>query len=385
MKKKILLVLGTRPEAIKMAPLVHEFQKHSDIFETVVCVTGQHRQMLDQTLLFFNIIPDYDLHTMQPNQDLFGITTSVITGIKEILDKISPHMVFVQGDTTTSFAAALSAFYLQIPVAHVEAGLRTFDIYNPWPEEINRSLISRLATWHFTPTGVTKQNLQAENIKEDHILITGNTSIDALHLIISQLKNQNRNNAEQYDSIFREGYDLRRLDSHRKLILITSHRRENIGNGLQNICQAILSLSLIHSDIDFVYPVHLNPNVRNQVYSILGNISENNNVFLINPLGYLPFVYLMSKAYLILTDSGGIQEEAPALGIPVLVMRDTTERPEAVEAGTAKLVGTNSELIEQSVNELLNDPTMYASMAFRVNPFGDGKAAERIVSFIRSL
>lgn len=385
LKKKILIVFGTRPEAIKMAPLIHEFKKHPDVFETVVCVTGQHRQMLDQILMMFKIYPEYDLHTMKRNQDLFGITTGVISGLKEILIKESPFMVFVQGDTTSSFVAALSAFYLQIPVAHVEAGLRTFDTSNPWPEEMNRSLISRIASWHFAPTMETKQNLLLENIKEDRIVITGNTSIDALQIIINQLKDHNEIESDLINSISQEGYCSSRLDSKRKLILVTSHRRENISNGLQNICQAVHNLAHLHSDIDFVYPVHLNPNVREQVYRILGDNSNNENIFLINPLSYLPFIYLMSKAYLILTDSGGIQEEAPALGIPVLVMRDTTERPEAIEAGTAKLVGTDKNLIEQTVSDLLNNPVLYETMSFRSNPFGDGKAAERIVSFISNL
>jgi len=385
LKKKILIVFGTRPEAIKMAPLVQEFQKNSDIYETVICVTGQHRQMLDQILAMFRIIPDYDLHTMKRNQDLFEITTGVISGLKEILVKESPFMVCVQGDTTTSFAAALSAFYLRIPIAHVEAGLRTFDIYNPWPEEMNRSLISRLATWHFTPTLVTKQNLLAENIKEDRIVLTGNTSIDALQTMITHLNNAKELEAEIRTNISQEGFNLDRLNGKRKLILVTSHRRENIGIGLQNICQAVLNLSHLHPDIDFVYPVHMNPIVSKQVHNILGDNSKNENVFLINPLGYLQFIYLMSKTYLILTDSGGIQEEAPALGIPVFVMRDTTERSEAIDAGNAKLVGKDSAHIEQAVNELLNNPGLYESMSFRSNPFGDGKASERIVSFIRNL
>jgi len=385
LKKKILIVFGTRPEAIKMAPLVFEFKKHLNNFSTFVCVTGQHSQMLDQVLSLFQIVPDYNLQVMKPDQDLFVITTSILSGIKDVLDKVSPDFVFVQGDTTTSFAAALSAFYRKIPVAHVEAGLRTYDIYHPWPEEANRSLISRITTWHFAPTSIAKLNLISENIREDHIVLTGNTGVDALHLMINQLKIQSREKVNLAEIILKKGYNLSRLNSIRKLILVTSHRRENMGNRLKNICQSILNLSNAHPDVDFVYPVHLNPNVLNQVFEILGRKSLSENVFLINPLEYLPFVYLMSKSFLILTDSGGIQEEAPSLGIPVLVMRDTTERLEAVEAGTAIMVGTDNELIEHTVNELLNNKVLYKSMSSNANPFGDGKAAERIVSFIQSL
>ena len=385
MKKKILIVFGTRPEAIKMAPLVHEFKKNFDNFSTFVCVTGQHRQMLDQILSLFQIIPDFDLQVMKPDQDLFGITTSILSGIKDVMDKVSPDFVFVQGDTTTSFAAALSAFYRKIPVAHVEAGLRTYDIYHPWPEEVNRSLISRITTWHFAPTSIAKLNLISENIREDHIVLTGNTGVDALHLIINQLNIQSREEVNLAEIIMKEGYNLSRLTGIRKLILVTSHRRENMGDRLKSICQSVLNLSNAHPDVDFVYPVHMNPNVLNQVFEILGNKSLNENVFLINPLEYLAFVYLMSKSFLILTDSGGIQEEAPSLGIPVLVLRDTTERLEAVEAGTAILVGTDSVLIEHTVNEILNNKVLHKSMSSNVNPFGDGKAAQRIVSFIHSL
>ncbi len=368
-----------------MAPLVFEFKKHLNNFSTFVCVTGQHSQMLDQVLSLFQIVPDYNLQVMKPDQDLFVITTSILSGIKDVLDKVSPDFVFVQGDTTTSFAAALSAFYRKIPVAHVEAGLRTYDIYHPWPEEANRSLISRITTWHFAPTSIAKLNLISENIREDHIVLTGNTGVDALHLMINQLKIQSREKVNLAEIILKKGYNLSRLNSIRKLILVTSHRRENMGNRLKNICQSILNLSNAHPDVDFVYPVHLNPNVLNQVFEILGRKSLSENVFLINPLEYLPFVYLMSKSFLILTDSGGIQEEAPSLGIPVLVMRDTTERLEAVEAGTAIMVGTDNELIEHTVNELLNNKVLYKSMSSNANPFGDGKAAERIVSFIQSL
>lgn len=368
-----------------MAPLIREFNKYPDYFETVVCTTGQHRQMLDQVLSLFQIVPDFDIQVMKPDQELFGLTTSILSGLKEVLEDVSPDFVFVQGDTTTSFAAALSAFYRQIPVVQVEAGLRTHDMYNPWPEEVNRSLIGRIATWHFAPTFIARLNLLSENIKQDHIVLTGNTGVDALHLIISQLNNLTREKANLIETIVKEGYNFRRLDGKRKLILVTSHRRENFGNGLQNICEAIINLSVAHPTVDFVYPVHPNPNIRAQVFRSLGNKSINGNIFLINPLDYLPFVYLMSKSYLILTDSGGIQEEAPALGVPVLVMRDTTERQEAVEAGTAIMVGTNGVLIENTVNELLNDDNLYKSMSSKAIPFGDGKAAERIVSFMLTL
>lgn len=383
--KKILVVFGTRPEAIKMAPLIKVFKSYSTEFNTLVCVSGQHRQMLDQVLSSFDIIPDYNLDIMKITQDLCDITSKVLTGLRTVLQEVSPELVFVHGDTTTSLASALASFYHQIPVAHVEAGLRTHNIYNPWPEEMNRYLTGRLATWHFAPTQQAKKSLLAENIKESQICVTGNTSIDALNFVLRKLENESWRKKEIEDWIFKEGYDMNRLKNNRRLILITGHRRENFGEGFQNICHAIKILSLDHPDVDFVYPVHLNPNVRKPVGDILGNKHTNNNVFLMDPLDYMHFVYLMGKSYLILTDSGGIQEEAPGLGKPVLLMRDTTERPEAMEAGTVLLVGTKKNKIEQSVNQLLNNPEIYQSMSNANNPYGDGKAAERIVSFIRDL
>lgn len=383
--KKILIVFGTRPEAIKMAPVIQEFMKYSDFFITSVCVTGQHRELLDQVLVSFGIIPDHDLDIMHPGQDLYNITTKVLTGMREVLHKETPDLVFVHGDTTTSMAAALAAFYAHIPVAHVEAGLRTHDIYSPWPEEMNRSITGRIATYHFAPTLLTKQNLLAENIKEDRITVTGNTGIDALHWVTRKISEEHGRETKLFSFLKNAGYNLERLDGSRQLVLITGHRRENFGEGFQNICHAIRNLSHDHPDVDFVYPVHMNPNVRKPVKDILGNYITTHNVFLMDPLDYMPFVYLMSKSYLVLTDSGGIQEEAPGLGKPVLVMRDTTERPEALEAGTVRLVGTGRESIEQAVNQLLNNPEIYRSVANAINPYGDGKAAERIVSFIRNL
>ena len=377
--KKILLVFGTRPEAIKMAPLVNEFKKNSNDFETIVCVTGQHRQMLDQVLSLFEITPDFDLDIMKKDQDLYDITSRVLLGMRNILKEVKPDIVFVHGDTTTSTATALAAFYQQIPVAHIEAGLRTHNIYSPWPEEINRQLTSRIASFHFSPTQGSKLNLLQENIPENKILVTGNTVIDALFWVTNKISNTEEIARLVAKQIEMSGYDISRLVNNKKLILITGHRRENFGDGFLNICSAINNLANNYPDIDFVYPMHLNPNVRKPVLEILGKNSK--NIFLIEPLDYLPFVYLMNNSYLILTDSGGIQEEAPGLGKPVLVMRDTTERPEAVEAGTVILVGTNAEIIEKSVSDLIEDKRLYTSMSTAENPYGDGKASEKIINY----
>ena len=377
--KKVLLVFGTRPEAIKMAPLVIEFKRHSEQFETKVCVTGQHREMLDQVLDLFQIVPDYDLNIMKPNQDLYDVTSRVLLGMGNVLKEVKPDVVFVHGDTTTSMAAALAAFYQQIPVAHVEAGLRTGNIYSPWPEEMNRSITGRIATFNFAPTICSKGNLLKENVDEKSILVTGNTIIDALHWVVNKMEydSQLRNDVKREVNLI--GYDTDRLGFGRRMVLITGHRRENFGDGFLNICHAIGDLAVKYPEVDFVYPMHLNPNVRKPVMEILGN--DIPNVFLIEPLQYLQFVYLMEKSYIVLTDSGGIQEEAPGLGKPVLVMRDTTERPEAVEAGTVALVGADREKIEQSVSSLLDDSVLYERMSKAVNPYGDGKACKRIVDY----
>ncbi len=378
--KTVLLVFGTRPEAIKMAPLVHEFKKHPEQFETLVCVTGQHREMLDQVLELFQIVPDVDLNIMKSGQDLYDVTSRVLVGMRDVLKKLTPDVVLVHGDTTTSMAAALAAFYQQVPVGHVEAGLRTGDIYSPWPEEMNRLMTGRIATYHFSPTPLSRQNLLKENVNADQIVVTGNTIIDALHWVVNKIHSEQGLQSELHDSILRFGYDTDRLAKGKRLVLITGHRRENFGEGFLNICHAIKTLSMRYPEVDFVYPVHLNPNVRKPVIEILGDGSE--NVFLIDPLQYLPFVYLMERSYLILTDSGGIQEEAPGLGKPVLVMRNTTERPEAVEAGTVLLVGTVRETIESSVSELLEDKVLYNKMSQAQNPYGDGCACQRIVAFL---
>jgi UDP-N-acetylglucosamine 2-epimerase (non-hydrolysing) len=377
--KKVLLVFGTRPEAIKMAPLVNEFKRHSEQFETKVCVTGQHREMLDQVLDLFQIVPDYDLNIMKPNQDLYDVTSRVLLGMGNVLKEVKPDVVFVHGDTTTSMAAALSAFYQQIPVAHVEAGLRTGNIYSPWPEEMNRSITGRIATFNFAPTMCSKSNLLKENVNEKSILVTGNTIIDALQWVVNKLEYDSRLRNDVKHEVNLLGYDTDRLGFGRRMVLITGHRRENFGDGFLNICHAIGALALKYPKVDFVYPMHLNPNVRKPVMKILGN--DIPNVFLIEPLQYLQFVYLMEKSYIVLTDSGGIQEEAPGLGKPVLVMRDTTERPEAVEAGTVALVGADRERIEQSVSSLLDDNVLYGKMSKAVNPYGDGNACKRIVNF----
>ena len=378
--KTILLIFGTRPEAIKMCPLVKEFQKYPDSFRTLVCVTGQHREMLDQVLHIFGVVPDYDLNIMKVGQDLYDVTSRVLIGLRDVLKEVKPDVVLVHGDTTTSTAAALAAFYQQIPVAHVEAGLRTYNIYSPWPEEMNRQITSRIATYHFAPTPLSKQNLLRENVSEDHILITGNTVIDALYMIVERLKNDMDLQKEQEQVLLKAGYDVSRLSDGKKLVLITGHRRENFGEGFIRMCTAMKDLSEKYPDVDFVYPMHLNPNVRKPIHEVFGNdLTKLHNFFFIEPLQYVEFVYLMEKSTIVLTDSGGIQEEAPGLGKPVLVMRDTTERPEAVTAGTVKLVGTNHNLIVSETSRLLEDSDYYNSMSKAVNPYGDGKACERII------
>ena len=378
--KKILLVFGTRPEAIKMAPLVKKLQEMPEAFQTVVCVTGQHREMLDQVLRLFDIVPKYDLNIMKPNQDLYDITSRILLGMRDVLREVQPDIVLVHGDTTTSMAAALAAFYQQIPVGHVEAGLRTDNIYSPWPEEMNRLITGRITTHHFSPTPLAKENLLREHVDEKQIIVTGNTVIDALQMVVKRLAEDKALANEVAAKIDQMGYDVQRLNDNRRMVLITGHRRENFGEGFLNICHAIKHLAEQYKDVDFVYPMHLNPNVRKPVLEILGEKAE--NVFLIEPLDYLPFVYMMQHSTLILTDSGGVQEEAPGLGKPVLVMRDTTERPEAVEAGTVLLVGTNREKIEQGVSMLLDDADTYRRMSEAVNPYGDGLACERIMEYL---
>jgi len=380
--KKIMLVFGTRPEAIKMAPLVKAFQADTEHFKTIVCVTAQHRQMLDQVLKLFEIVPDFDLNIMQAGQDLYDITSRVLTGMRDVLDKVGPDVVLVHGDTTTSTATALAAFYKQIPVGHVEAGLRTNNIYSPWPEEMNRQITGRIATYDFAPTPLSKQNLLRENVSEDKIFVTGNTVIDALHWVVGKLKSSDSMQTELTAFLKKVGYDVTRLDNGRKLVLITGHRRENFGDGFISMCSAIKTLNLKYPDVDFVYPMHLNPNVRKPIQEVFGD-NPPNNMFFIEPLDYLPFVFLMEKSYLVLTDSGGIQEEAPGLGKPVLVMRNTTERPEALEAGTVKLVGTDFNIIVSEVSKLIDDPNHYHTMSHAVNPYGDGKACSRILSFLQ--
>lgn len=377
---KIMLVFGTRPEAIKMAPLVKEFQKYPERFETIVCVTGQHREMLDQVLHIFEIIPDYDLNIMKQGQDLYDVTARVLMGMRDVLKEAQPNVVLVHGDTTTSTAAALAAFYQQIPVGHVEAGLRTHNIYSPWPEEMNRQITGRIATYHFAPTPLSKHNLLAEGVKEEHIYVTGNTVIDALYMVVDKIKNDKDLDAELENLLKQAGYDANRLVGGRKLVLITGHRRENFGDGFINMCTAIKDLTKKYPSVDFVYPMHLNPNVRKPIHEVFGeDLSNLGNMFFIEPLEYLSFVYLMEKSTIVLTDSGGIQEEAPGLGKPVLVMRDTTERPEALEAGTVKLVGTNYDKIVNEVSILLDDRAYYEKMSKAINPYGDGKACRRIL------
>ncbi|WP_276865926.1 UDP-N-acetylglucosamine 2-epimerase (non-hydrolyzing) [Mediterranea massiliensis] len=381
--KKIMLVFGTRPEAIKMAPLVKEFQKHPECFETIVCVTGQHREMLDQVLHIFEIKPDYDLNIMKQGQDLYDVTARVLTGMRDVLKEVQPDVVLVHGDTTTSTAAALAAFYQQIPVGHVEAGLRTHNIYSPWPEEMNRQITGRIATYHFAPTPLSRQNLLAEGVKEDQIAVTGNTVIDALYMVVDKIKRDKALDAELETLLKNAGYDVNRLANGKKLVLITGHRRENFGDGFIHMCTAIKDLTKKYPDVDFVYPMHLNPNVRKPIHEVFGeDLSNLGNMYFIEPLEYLSFVYLMEKSTIVLTDSGGIQEEAPGLGKPVLVMRDTTERPEALEAGTVKLVGTNYERIVHEVSELIDNQEYYDRMSKAVNPYGDGLACGRILSVL---
>lgn len=380
--KKILLVFGTRPEAIKMAPLVKALQKDKDNFLPVVCVSAQHRQMLDQVLDLFEIKPDFDLNIMQPKQDLYDITSRVLTNMRSVLMQVKPDIILVHGDTTTTMAAALAAFYQQIPVGHVEAGLRTNNIYSPWPEEINRQITGRIATYHFAPTPLSKENLLKENVADNKIFVTGNTVIDALYSVIDKIKQDKNLQTELAAKLKNCGYNTGRLSNGKKLVLITGHRRENFGQGFINICEAIKYLNQKYPEVDFVYPMHLNPNVRKPIQEVFGkNVPP--NMFFIEPLDYLPFVYLMEKANIILTDSGGIQEEAPSLAKPVLVMRDNTERPEALKAGTVKLVGTSFEKITSEVSLLLDDKAEYTRMSQAQNPYGDGKACQRILKILK--
>lgn len=384
--KKVMLVFGTRPEAIKMAPLVKEFQARANEFDTIVCVTGQHREMLKQVLELFDIKPDYDLEIMKEGQDLYDVTTRVLLGMREVLKKTKPDVVLVHGDTTTSTAAALAAFYQQIPVGHVEAGLRTHNIYSPWPEEMNRQLTGRMATYHFAPTELSRDNLLAEGIATDRIFITGNTVIDALQQVVTRVKGNADLRNEVSRKLLQFGYDVNRLEAGRRLVLITGHRRENFGEGFLNICRAIQTLSKRFPEVDFVYPMHLNPNVRKPIREIFGdNLGGLDNLFFIEPLEYLQFVTLMDRSSIVLTDSGGIQEEAPGLGKPVLVMRDTTERPEAVKAGTVKLVGTDYNQIVDNVEKLLTDNAAYAEMSRANNPYGDGKACSYIADALQCI
>lgn len=380
---KVMLVFGTRPEAIKMCPLVKEFQKHNDGFETIVCVTGQHREMLDQVLNIFEVKPDYDLNIMKQGQDLYDVTARVLTGMRDVFKECKPDVVLVHGDTTTSTAAALAAFYQQIPVGHVEAGLRTHNIYSPWPEEMNRQITGRIATYNFSPTPLSESNLKEEKA-QGNIYVTGNTVIDALHMVVNKLKNDETLAKEQKEILKQAGYDINRLADGKKLVLITGHRRENFGEGFIHMVTAIKDLKNKYPDVDFVYPMHLNPNVRRPIHEVFGeDLTNLGNMFFIEPLQYLEFVYLMEKATIVLTDSGGIQEEAPGLGKPVLVMRDTTERPEALASGTVHLVGTDYQKIMNEVSTLLEDEQAYEKMSKAVNPYGDGKACERIVEILK--
>lgn len=379
--KTIMLVFGTRPEAIKMCPLVKEFQKHTDEFKTVVCVTGQHREMLDQVLTIFDVKPDYDLNIMKQGQDLTDVTARVLTGLRDVFKECRPDVVLVHGDTTTSTAGALAAFYAQIPVGHVEAGLRTHNIYSPWPEEMNRQITGRIATYNFSPTPLSEKNLQEEKAHGE-IFVTGNTVIDALHMVVDKLKNDAALAKEQEDILTNAGYDINRLADGKKLVLITGHRRENFGDGFIRMVTAMKDLSEKYPEVDFVYPMHLNPNVRKPIHEVFGEDLTRPNFFFIEPLQYLEFVYLMEKSTIVLTDSGGIQEEAPGLGKPVLVMRDTTERPEALASGTVHLVGTDYDKIFNEVSTLLEDSSAYDKMSKAVNPYGDGKACSRIVAVL---
>lgn len=379
--KTIMLVFGTRPEAIKMAPLVKELQKHSQEYKTIVCVTGQHREMLDQVLSLFEITPDYDLNIMKQGQDLYDVTSRILLGLREVLTQCKPDLLLVHGDTATSTAAALGAFYAQIPVGHVEAGLRTHDIYSPWPEEMNRQITGRISTLHFSPTEVSRRNLLNEAVKEEEIFVTGNTVIDALHLVVNKINNDTSLEAQLVAKIAEMGYDVNRLNEGRRLVLITGHRRENFGDGFLNICNALKDLAQKYHNIDFLYPMHLNPNVRKPIKEVFANM-DNGNIFFIEPVEYLYFVYLMTRSYLILTDSGGIQEEAPSLGKPVLVMREVTERPEALDAGTIRLVGTNRQLIVDEASKFIDDAEYYAANERIANPYGDGTACVKIVKAI---
>lgn len=388
MKQKILLVFGTRPEAIKMCPLAIAFQAASDSFETIVCVTGQHREMLDQVLAVFGIKPDYDLNIMSKGQDLYDVTSRVLLGMRDVLVQVKPDVVLVHGDTTTSMAAALASFYQQIPVAHIEAGLRTHNIYSPWPEEINRQITGRIATYNFAPTLLSKKNLLLENVNESSIYVVGNTVIDALHLVLKRVKSDNKIEQDILADLSRMNIPLSLVNTWKggkRMVLITGHRRENFGEGFMHICFAIRDLAKKFSDVDFVYPMHLNPNVRKPIHEVFGSDYRNNypNLYFIEPLDYLPFVYMMDHSFIVLTDSGGIQEEAPGLGKPVLVMRDTTERPEALDAGTVKLVGTDYDKIMKEVSLLLTDEAAYANMSKATNPYGDGFSCGRIVDIMR--
>ena len=379
-----MLVFGTRPEAIKMAPLVKALQKKSREFQTIVCVTGQHREMLDQVLQIFDIQPDYDLNIMKQGQDLYDVTARVLIGMRDVLKEVQPDVVLVHGDTTTSTASALAAFYQQIPVGHVEAGLRTHNIYSPWPEEMNRLITGRIATYHFSPTALSRQNLLAEGVKEEAVTVTGNTVIDALYMVVDKIKSDKTLDAELEETLNQAGYDVNRLANGKKLVLVTGHRRENFGDGFISMCKAIKTLTEKYPDVDFVYPMHLNPNVRKPIHEVFGeDLSNLGNMFFIEPLEYLSFVYLMEKSTIVLTESGGIQEEAPGLGKPVLVMRDTTERPEALEAGTVKLVSTDYDKIIAEVSALLDDNDYYERMSQAVNPYGDGCACGRIIGKLR--
>lgn len=383
--KKVMLVFGTRPEAIKMAPLVKAFGAKADEFETIVCVTGQHRQMLDQVLDIFSITPDYDLNIMKQGQDLYDVTARVLLGMRDVLRQARPDVVLVHGDTTTSTAAALAAFYQQIPVGHVEAGLRTHDIFSPWPEEMNRQITGRIATYDFSPTAQSRDNLLAEGVDAAKITVTGNTVIDALYWVVDRIKGDTSLDGDLARELREAGYDVRRLVGGKRLVLITGHRRENFGEGFISMCRAIKTLTEKYPEVDFVYPMHLNPNVRRPIHEVFGeNLTGLGNMFFIEPLEYLSFVYLMEKSAIVLTDSGGIQEEAPGLGKPVLVMRDTTERPEALVSGTVKLVGTDYGRIVAEVSDLLDFPEHYAAMSHAVNPYGDGKACARIVGVLQS-
>lgn len=383
--KTILLIFGTRPEAIKMCPLVNAFKQYPNDFKTLVCVTGQHREMLDQVLHIFDVVPDYDLNIMKAGQDLYDVTSRILLGLRDILSQVRPDIVFVHGDTTTSTAAALAAFYQQIPVAHVEAGLRTYDIYSPWPEELNRQITSRIAQYDFAPTPLSQENLLKEGVPQTKIVVTGNTVIDALHIVVNKIQQDVLLRSDLHNQLIACGYNTDRLKDGKKMVLITGHRRENFGEGFISMCSAIKDLATKYPEVDFIYPMHLNPNVRKPIHEVFGELNSNHqpedisNLFFIEPLEYLPFVYLMEQCYLVLTDSGGIQEEAPGLGKPVLVMRNTTERPEAVTAGTVKLVGTDRALIVAETSRLLEDDAYYASMSKAVNPYGDGRACERII------